>query len=42
LDPHGRLRLRRATRDEATFYRARAEEFAEANPHVLIAHLAPL
>ena len=42
LDRGGRLCLRRATRDEATLYRARAEEFAEATPHVLIAYLAPL
>jgi len=38
-DSRGRLRLREATRDEAALYRARAEEFADATPRFLIAHL---
>jgi len=39
LDCRGRLRLRDATRDETTLYRARAEEFSGATPHFLVAHL---
>jgi hypothetical protein len=33
------LRLRTATDREAALYRDRADEFAEAEPHFLIAHL---
>lgn len=36
----GQLQLRNATNDEARFYRDRADEFADATPYVLIAHLA--
>jgi hypothetical protein len=42
LDNRGRLRLRKATRDEAMLYRARAEEFSDVTPHFLIAHLVSL
>ena len=35
----GRLQLRDATRDEAAFYRDRADEFADTAPAFLVAHL---